>query len=88
MGLLSRLGFDEEKAWIDWEMTPADTYGLFECRGDMRRVRSKEERYYYFYIDNWQKPARLCFMERGGIRHARVVAYIDAPAEMICRCVS
>jgi hypothetical protein len=26
-------------------------------------------------------------MERG-IRHARVLAYIDAPAEMICRCVS
>ena len=24
-------------------------------------------------------------MERG-IRHARVLAYIDAPAEMICRC--
>ena len=87
MGLLNRLGLDEEKARIDWEMTPADTYGLFEYRGDMRRVRSKEERYYYFYIDNWQKPDRLCFMERG-IRHARVVAYIDAPAEMICRCVS
>ena len=54
MGLLNRLGLDEEKARIDWEMTPADTYGLFECRGDMRRVRSKEERYYYFYSDNWQ----------------------------------
>jgi hypothetical protein len=52
--LLSRLGIDDEKAGIDWEMTPADTYGLFECRGDMRRVRSKEERYYYFYSDNWQ----------------------------------
>ncbi len=86
MGLLSRLGLDDEKARIDWEMTPADTYGLFECRGDMHRVRSKEERYYYFYIDNWQQPARLCFMERG-IRHARVLAYIDAPAEMISRCI-
>ena len=33
MGLLSRLGLDEEKARIDREMTPADTYGLFECQG-------------------------------------------------------
>jgi hypothetical protein len=39
---------------IDLEMTPSDTYGLFECRGDMQRVKSKEERYYYFYIDNWE----------------------------------
>jgi hypothetical protein len=50
----------------------------------MQRVKSKKERYYYFYIDNWEKPPRLCFMERG-IRHARVLAFIDAPLEMINR---
>jgi hypothetical protein len=50
-------------------------------------VKSKKERYYYFYIDNWEKPPRLCFMERG-IRHARVLAFIDAPLEMINRCIA
>ena len=39
-----------------------------------------------FYIDNGEKPPRLCFMERG-IRHARVLAFIDAPLEMINRCM-
>ena len=33
---------------IDLTMTPIDTFGLFECRGDMLRVRSRKERYYYF----------------------------------------
>jgi hypothetical protein len=63
-------------------MTPIDTFGLFECREDMHRVRSRRERYYYLYIVNWEKPACLLFMERG-ICHARVLAGIDAPQEMI-----
>jgi hypothetical protein len=67
-------------------MTLVDTYGFFECRGDTQLVKSKKERYYYFYIDNWEKPSRLCFMERG-IRHARVLAFIDAPLAMINRCI-
>jgi hypothetical protein len=50
----------------------------------MHRVKSKKERYYYFYIDNWEKPSRLCFMERG-IRRARVLAFIDAQLDMINR---
>jgi hypothetical protein len=63
-------------------MTPIDSFGLFECRGDMLRVRSRKERYYYFYVDNWKKPASLCFMERG-ILHAKVLAMIKALQEFI-----
>ncbi|MBU0729348.1 MAG: hypothetical protein KKE17_06730 [Proteobacteria bacterium] len=64
MGIFRQLGFDSEKT-IDWEITPALTYGLFECRGDMEKIKTSDERYYYFHIDNWQKPARLRLMERG-----------------------
>lgn len=87
MRLLERLGVHAPSARIDWEITPVDTYGLFECRGPKRWVKSKEERYYYFYIDNWQPPARLCLMERG-IRLARVLARIEAPQKLIDRCVA
>ena len=87
MDIFEKLQINASFEDIDLEMTPADTYGLFECRGDMQRVKSKKERYYYFYIDNWVKPPRLCFMERG-IRHARVLAFIDAPVDMIDNCIA
>lgn len=87
MNILQQLGIEAKLDDIDLHMTPADTYGLFECRGDMYRVRSKKERYYYFYIDNWSKPPTLCFMERG-IRHARVLALINAPQAMIDNCIT
>ena len=86
MNIFKLLGIKAAIDDIDLQMTPVDTYGLFECRGDMHRVRSKKERYYYFFIDNWKKPATLCFMERG-IRHAEILAIIKAPQEMIDNCV-
>ena len=86
MNIFEMLGIKASIDDIDLQMTPVDTYGLFECRGDMHRVRSRMERYYYFYIDNWKKPASLCFMERG-IRHAKVLATIEAPQEMIDNCI-
>lgn len=87
MDFLCKLGATAGQPLIDWEITPATAYGLFECRGDMRKIRSCKERYYYFYIDNWQKPPRLGLMERG-LRYARVLAHIKAPQEMIDRCVA
>ncbi len=72
---------------ISWDITPQDTYGLFECRGDMQQVQSKNERYYYFYIENWQPPAQLFLMERG-LRHARQLAKIKAPQEMVNQCLA
>ncbi len=87
MGLFERLGFqaDQPKA-IDWNLTPADTFAIFESWGGSMRVRSKSERYYYFYINGWDSPAQLYLMERG-IKFARVLARIDAPQEMIDGCV-
>lgn len=85
--IFKRLGVDSAEAAIDWEITPSYTYGLFECRGDMqKKVRSSEERHYYFFVDNWVKPPQLCLMERG-IRYAKVLARIAAPRKMIEDCV-
>lgn len=81
-----KLGLIDKDIHIDWDITPVFAYGLFECRGDMEKVRSGDERYYYFYIDNWGKEPRLCFMERG-IRHAKVLANIDAPRELLDACI-
>lgn len=88
MGLQEKLGSNAPKEFgIDWDITPADTFGIFESWGGKIRVRSKSERFYYFYIDAWSEPARLLFMERG-VRFARVLAQIMAPQEMIDSCVA
>ena len=88
MGLRKKLGLvGEEPLAIDWDITPADTFGIFESWGGKVRVRNKRERYYYFYIDAWDEPARLLLMERG-VKFARVLAQIAAPQEMIDSCVA
>ncbi|MEW6221455.1 MAG: DUF1566 domain-containing protein [Thermodesulfobacteriota bacterium] len=87
MELFRQLGLDPAQVELDWEMTPAATYGLFECRGDITgRVHSSRERYLYFYIDSWGPEPVLCLMERG-IRHARVLARIKAPAALLAAAV-
>lgn len=89
MGIFEKLGLaGNAQATIDWDITPALTFTIFESWGSKERnIRTKNERYYYFYIDSWQEPAKLCLMERG-IKHARVMAEIDAPEEMILRCIA
>jgi len=85
MGLLNKLvNFDMPA--IDWEMTPEYTFGTYESWGGKERVRSKNERVYYFFIDAWDEEPKLCLMERG-IKHARVVAEILVPQEMVRQCV-
>jgi len=86
MQFFQDLGLNQAVTTIDWELTPADTFGMFESWGGKERIRNKDERHYYFYIDYWQKLGRLCFMERG-IKYARILAKIDAPHEMLERCV-
>ncbi|MCF8055307.1 MAG: DUF1566 domain-containing protein [Desulfocapsa sp.] len=74
---------------IDWEMTPDMTFGTFESWGGREKVRSRisdSERVYYFFIDNWEEEPKLCLMERG-VKHARVLAEIQAPEQMIKECV-
>ena len=88
MGLFERLGIrGAGAASIDWEMTPSDTFAIFESWGGKERIRSQNERFYYFYIDNWAPPAKLCLMERG-IKYARVLAHIKAPQELIDRALA
>lgn len=89
MGLADRLGMAGHHLTIDWELTPADTFAMFESWGgkDQERIRSNTELHYYFYIDNWNSPARLCLMERG-VKHAKILAHIDCPQEMLDQCVA
>jgi len=85
MGLFNKLNLGDVST-IDWEMTPEYSFGTFESWGGKERVRSGRERIYYFFIDNWGDTPRLCLMERG-IKHARIVAEILAPDDMLKACV-
>lgn len=85
MGLFNKLMISGIPA-IDWEMTPEYTFGTYESWGGKERVRNNSERIYYFFIDAWDEEPKLCLMERG-IKHARVVAEILAPPEMVRQCV-
>jgi hypothetical protein len=88
MGLFDKLNLAGNPTTVDWEMTPEYTFGTFESWGgkDQERVRSEKERIYYFFIDAWVDAPKLCLMERG-VKHARVVAEILAPADMVRSCV-
>ncbi len=67
---------------IDWELIPSETFAIFESWGGRDRIRSSKERFYYFYIDAWQDPPKLCLMERG-IKLARVLAEIPAAPQRL-----
>jgi hypothetical protein len=83
MGLFEKIGFTADiTPSIDWQLLPAETFGIFESWGGRERIKSDKERFYYFFIDTWEEPAALCLMERG-IKFARVLARIDAPQELI-----
>ncbi len=85
MGLAAKLGMKQNLS-ISWDITPWETFAIFESWGGDTRVRNKLERYYYFYIDNWEPPAKLYLMERG-VKHAKILAKIDAPQELLESCV-
>jgi len=72
---------------IDWEMNPDLSFGTFESWGGRERVRNNEERVYYFFVDNWGAEPKLCLMERA-VKHARIMAEIKAPLEIIEKCVA
>lgn len=77
---------DQQITPIDWEMSPDLTFGTFESWGGRERVRNNSERIYYFFVDNWGDTPKLCLMERG-VKHAKLVATIKAPRQMIENCV-
>jgi hypothetical protein len=71
---------------IDWEMTPDLSFGTYESWGGRERVRNNDERVYYFFVDAWGKKPKVCLMERG-VKHAKILAEIDAPTDIVKRCV-
>ncbi len=88
MGMFHKLRVGNETIRsIDWEMTPELTFGTFESWGGRERVRNNNERIHYFFVDNWGDEPKLCLMERG-VKHARIVAEIKAPKEMVQDCVA
>lgn len=90
MGLVNMLDIsDRQNFSIDWEITPTDTFTMFESWGGRNgeRIRDNDEKFYYFYVDAWESPAALYLMERG-VRHAKILARISAPQEMIDHCVA
>jgi hypothetical protein len=90
MGLANLLDISDRQGFsIDWEITPSYSFTMFESWGgkDGERIRNNDEKFYYFYVDAWASPAALCLMERG-VKHARVLARIAAPQELIDECVA
>ena len=88
MGIFDKLAFSSKgKPTIDWDIIPAETFAIFESWGGRIRISDNSEKFYYFFIENSTKPAQLCLMERG-VKHAKVLARIDAPQEMIDHCVA
>lgn len=87
MGMFQRLSIsDTTIKGIDWGMTPDLSFGTFESWGGRERVRNNNERICYFFIDNWGLEPKLCLMERG-VKHATVLAEINAPSQMVKDCV-
>ncbi len=88
MKLFQHLGFENgENHAIDWDLLPAEVFSIFESWGGKIRLNSSTERFYYFFIDTWETPATLCLMERG-IKHAKILARIHAPQELIDNAVA
>jgi hypothetical protein len=87
MGMFQRLSIsDSTIKTIDWGMTPDLSFGTYESWGGRERVRNNNERICYFFIDNWGREPKLCLMERG-VKHATVLAEINAPPQMVRECV-
>ena len=78
---------DQVISHIDWEMNPDMSFGTFESWGGRERVRNNDECVYYFFVDNWGEEPKLCLMERA-VKHAKIMAEIKAPVEIIKQCVS
>ncbi len=71
---------------IDWEMTPDLSFGTYESWGGRERVKNNNEMVYYFFVDNWGDEPKVYLMERG-VKHAKIMAEIDAPPNLIKKCV-
>jgi hypothetical protein len=87
MDLYERLGASPTTVRaIDLEMTPDLAYRAFTCSGFHADQCKTSQRVLYCYVDNWGSMPKLLLMEQG-VRHARVLARIEAPAELLRACV-
>ncbi|MFN2369034.1 MAG: DUF1566 domain-containing protein [Desulfurivibrionaceae bacterium] len=90
MGLANLLDISDRQGFsIDWEITPTYSFTMFESWGGKggERIRNNDEKFYYFYVNAWALPAALYLMERG-VKHARILARIAAPQDLIDECVA
>jgi hypothetical protein len=89
MRFADAVGMPGREIIIDWKLTltPQITYSIFESWGNREWVPDNNELFYYFYIDNWSPPPKLYLMERA-VKHARRLALIRAPQELLEQCVA
>lgn len=72
----------ETVAAIDWEMTPALAFEVFQLKSaEAWRHRGRDEAL-YFYLSTWRGENRL-YLVRRGLKHSQTVAEAPAPAELI-----
>jgi hypothetical protein len=69
-------------AAIDWEMTPALAFTVFQLKSaEAWRHRGQDETL-YFYLSTWQGENRL-YLVRRSLKHSETVAEAPAPAGLI-----
>ena len=70
---------------IDWEMTPEEAVTLYLEWGNNwshgKMVRSREDRSYYFVVDTWEDPPKICLIRRNS-QEAAELAAIDMPESL------
>ena len=71
---------------IDLEMTPDLAYRAFTCSGFHPDQCKSGQRVLYCYVDNWGNAPKLLLMEQG-VKHARILARIEAPPELLQACI-
>lgn len=87
MDLFEQLGVSETTVrGIDLEMTPDLAYRTFTCSGFHEEQCATKQRVIYCSIDAWEAEPKLLLMEQG-VKFARVLARINAPAAMVRACV-
>ncbi len=88
MDFFKQLGISETTVpGIDLEMTPDLAYRTFTCSGFHEEQCATKQRVLYCSIDAWEAEPKLLLMEQG-VKFARVLARIKAPAAMVRACVA
>jgi hypothetical protein len=69
-------------AAIDWEMTPALAFEVFQLKSaEAWRHRGQDEAL-YFYLSTWQGENRV-YLVRKSLRQSEIIAEAPVPADLI-----